>query len=75
MLYNTISLNLTSNILNYDYKDSNVILELYRIKTDTKVDVTSNKIMLTIRYARIKKVNSNVNIKDKEEIERINDLK
>lgn len=74
-MLNLITNELQGTILNYNYQDSNVILELYRINTGTEVNVKDNKVTLNIKgYARIKEVNSNINIKDKKEIENINIL-
>lgn len=74
-MLNLITNDLKGTILNYDYQDSNVVLELYRINTDIKANIKDNEIDITIKgYSRIKEVNSNVNIKNKKEIENINNL-
>lgn len=64
---------LKKTIINFPYKDGYIVFEPNRLKTSTKADVKNNKISLEISgYTKIKGFQATSNIKDKEEIQKIN---
>lgn len=72
-IQNIINGNIKETILKYPYKNGYVVFEPNQIKTKKEVDIKNNKIKLELTgYSKTKEVQTNIDIKNKKEVEKLN---
>lgn len=72
-IQNIINGNIKETILKYPYKNGYVVFEPNQIKTKKEVDIKNNKIKLELSgYSKTKEVQANIDIKNKKEVEKLN---
>ena len=72
-IQNIINGNIKETILKYPYKNGYVVFEPNQIKTKKEVDIKNNKIKIELSgYSKTKEVQTNINIKNKKEVEKLN---
>lgn len=72
-IQNIINGNIKETILKYPYKNGYVVFEPNQIKTKKEVDIKNNKIKIELTgYSKIKEVQTNIDIKNKKEVEKLN---
>ena len=70
-IQNIINGNIKETILKYPYKNGYVVFEPNQIKTKKEVDIKNNKIKIELSgYSKIKEVQTNIDIKNKKEVEK-----
>ena len=72
-IQNIINGNIKETILKYPYKNGYVVFEPNQIKTKKEVDIKNNKIKIELSgYSKTKEVQTNIDIKNKKEVEKLN---
>lgn len=72
-IQNIINGNIKETILKYPYKNGYVVFEPNQIKTKKEVDIKNNKIKIELSgYSKTKEVQANIDIKNKKEVEKLN---